>query len=286
MDSEDSKPAVKPSGFSFLEPSHEALAKRLGGGKNRKYIRFLIAALSSIPWIGGVLAASASLSSEREQQAVNDLQHVWLDEHKQKIAELGRTLEEITDRFENFGDEIKDRIESKEYLDLVKTAFRAWDEADSREKREMLKRLVLNAGAIKLCDDDLIRLFLHWINLYHETHFLVAKAVYKQKGITRGEMWTLIKGTARPRENSAEADLFKYLIRDLSIGGVLRQERDTDTAGNFIKKPHRQHRPGTGMMVSAFDDSEGYEMTDLGTKFIHYVMEDVAPQLGGSASPR
>jgi len=41
-------------------------------------------------------------------------------------------------------------------------------------------------------------------------------------------------------------------------------------------------------MKSAFDDNEFYVLTDLGAKFVHYVMEDVAPQLGsnkGTPSP-
>jgi hypothetical protein len=35
-------------------------------------------------------------------------------------------------------------------------------------------------------------------------------------------------------------------------------------------------------MKSAFDDAEYYVLTDLGAKFVHYVMEDVAPQLGAN----
>lgn len=46
-----------------LEAAGDALSDQLGGGSKHKYARFLIAALSSIPWIGGVIAASASLSA-------------------------------------------------------------------------------------------------------------------------------------------------------------------------------------------------------------------------------
>jgi hypothetical protein len=269
---------------SFLEPAHRALTTRLAQGKHRKYIRFLIAALSSIPWVGGVLAASASLTAENEQQALNDLQQVWLEDHKLKVAELGEALSEIFQRLDNFGDEIKDRMESPEYLGLVKATFRVWDQAETQEKRDMLKRLIVNAGAIHLCDDDLIRLFLHWIEQYHETHFMVAKAVYEDEGITRAEIWTVIKGAEYPREDSHEADLFKYLVRELSMGGVIRQERVKDAAGNFRKKAVRVRRPHSNIMTSAFDDNEGYEMTELGKKFIHYVQEDAAAQLDAGAT--
>jgi hypothetical protein len=37
-------------------------------------------------------------------------------------------------------------------------------------------------------------------------------------------------------------------------------------------------------MKSSFDDTEPYVLTDLGAKFVHYVMEDVAPQLGSDSS--
>jgi hypothetical protein len=270
--------SVKVSGLRFIEPSHQALAERLTQGKYRKYVRFLLAALGGIPWIGGVLAASSSLSAEREQQGVADLQQVWLEEHKSKVELLGETLTEIFQRLDNFQDEIKERLESTEYLALVRKTFRTWDEADTEEKRQMLQRLITNAGAIHLCDDDLVRLFLHWVELYDETHFLVARTIYKQQRITRAQLWREIRGQEIPREDSSEADLFKYLIRDLSTGGVIRQERQTDYAGNFVRKT--SHSPSSRIMKSAFDDNDLYVMTDLGKKFIHYVMEDVAPQLG------
>jgi len=269
----------------LLEPSQEALVQRLSDGKNRKYVRFLVAALGSIPWIGGFIAASASLAAEREQQKVNDLQQVWLQEHKEKIAELHDTLGDIFRRLDNFGDQIQERIESPEYLALVRKAFRSWDEADTQEKKLMFKRLIMNAGAIQLCDDDLIRLFLHWVELYHETHFVVVRAIYRSHRITRGQLWNVIRGKPRPREDSYEADLFKYLIRDLSTGGVIRQERQTDGYGNFVKKESAARRlPAGNVMKSAFDDTEFYVLTDLGAKFVHYVMEDVAPQLNTNTS--
>jgi hypothetical protein len=273
----------KIANAEFVEPSQEALVERLSQGKNKKYVRFLVAVLGSIPWVGGFIAASASLSAEREQQGINDLQRLWLQEHKEKIAQLGSTLNDVFGRLDKFGEEVQQRIESPEYLALVRKAFRSWDEADTQEKKEMLKRLITNAGASQLCDDDLIRLFLHWIDLYHETHFVVVRAIYRNHPITRGQLWNLIRGNPRPREDSYEADLFKYLIRDLSTGGVIRQERQTDGAGNFYKKESRgQGHSATKAMKSAFDDIDFYVLTDLGEKFVHYVMDDLAPQLGGN----
>jgi hypothetical protein len=265
-----------------LEAAQESLSEKLGGSSAKKYARFVVAALSSIPWIGGVIAASASLSAERDQEQVNELHRLWLDEHLKKVKELAATLCAIFGRLENFGEEIKDRIESPEYLNLVKKCFRSWDEADTQDKKQMLKKLITNACAIKLCPDDLVRLFIAWIDQYHEAHFLVIKEIYRHPRSTRAQIWDIIHG-ARPREDSAEADLFRYLIRDLSTGGVIRQERETDGLGNVYKKDTRgQHRESSSrVMESAFENSKPYVLTALGKQFVHYVMEDVVPQIGG-----
>jgi hypothetical protein len=265
-----------------LEAAEDALTNQLGSGSKRKYARFLVAALSSIPWIGGVIAASASLSAEIEQGKLNELHRLWLSEHQQKVRELIGALTDILGRLENFGSEIDERIQSPEYLNLVKRCFRSWDEAETQDKKQMLKKLVTNAGTIKLCADDLVRLFIAWIDQYHETHFLVIKEIYKHPGITRARIWDNIHGP-RPREDSAEADLFRYLIRDLSTGGVIRQERETDAFGNFYKRETGGHRAASSRtMESSFEDTKPYVLTALGKQFVHYVMEDVVPQIGGT----
>jgi hypothetical protein len=93
-----------------------------------------------------------------------------------------------------------------------------------------------------------------------------------------GQLWNLIREKPKPREESYEADLFKYLVRDLSTGGVIRQERQTNGYGNFVRKEPVGHRLASGsVMKSAFDDTEFYVLTDLGAKFVHYVMNDVGP---------
>ena len=84
-----------------------------------------------------------------------------------------------------------------------------------------------------------------------------------------------------PREDSAEADLFKLLIRDLSTGGVIRQERDVNQLGQFVRKRPRRSRPGTGSttMESAFEDTKQYLLTELGRKFVHYTMNEVVTRI-------
>lgn len=270
--------------ISKADPTQDALVEKLGAGKYRKYGRFVVAALSAIPWVGSLIGAAASLSAERDQEGINELHRLWLQEHQSKVADLGATFGEIFQRLDNFGSEIQDRIESPEYLALVKTCFRSWDQADTQDKKQMLKKLITNAGAIKLCPDDLIRLFTNWINQYHEAHFAVIKEIYRHPGSTRGQMWDSIHGK-RPREDSADADLFRYLIRELSTGGVIRQARETDEYGRFYKRERSSHsRSSTSdVMESSFENTKPYVLTELGKQFVHYVMEDVVPQLGNAS---
>ena len=113
-------------------------------------------------------------------------------------------------------------------------------------------------------------------------HFKVIRSVYKNPGSTRAEIWTDIYGSP-VRENSSEADLFKLLIFDLSTGRVIRQSRPTNAQGQFLKKPRARARGmPSPVMKSAFDDAEPYELTELGSKFVHYTMEEVVPRLAGA----
>jgi hypothetical protein len=108
---------------------------------------------------------------------------------------------------------------------------------------------------------------------------MVIREIYQNPGITRGSIWDSIH-TERPREDSAEADLYKRLIRDLSTGGVIRQHRQTNAHGQFVKKSTKGHRrSSSGTMKSAFDDQEPYELTELGRQFVHYTMDELAPQI-------
>ena len=108
---------------------------------------------------------------------------------------------------------------------------------------------------------------------------MVIKEIYRNPGITRGGIWNRVHGE-RPREDSAEADLYKRLIRDLSTGGVIRQHRPTNIHGQFIKKNTKgRQMSSSSTMKSAFDDQEPYELTELGKQFVHYTMDELAPQI-------
>lgn len=250
--------------------------------RQRVLRKLVMAALGSVPWVGGILTAVQSYGEESGQLRTNLLQRQWLEEHREKFLNLTRDIAEILNRLQSIKAEIEDRLESDEYLVLVRKAFRVWDTADTEAKRAHVKRLVANAGASKLCPDDLIRLFLDWLALYHDAHFLVIREIYKQTSVSRADIWRSIHGDF-PREDSAEADLFKLLIRDLSMGSVIRQQRETNYHGQFIKKTPAKHST-SGVLKSAFDDDEQYELTELGKQFVHYVFTDVVPKIENSDS--
>ncbi|MEO0340592.1 MAG: hypothetical protein AAF242_15455 [Bacteroidota bacterium] len=260
-----------------IEEIRSKLSKIDDQAKKARITRFILSALSSIPWVGGFISASSALYAEIEQGKINYLQKLWLEEHQRKIGELAHTIFQIVDKLESSGIDIQERMESEEYLTLVRKGFKEWDNAETIEKKEYLRKLLTNAAATTLSTDDMIRLFIEWIKNYHETHFMVIKEIYKNRGITRGQIWRNIS-QSRPTENSVEADLYKLLIRDLSTGGIIRQHRKTDYHGNFIKKnPVKKSKLST--YKSAFDEIEQYELTEMGQKFVHYTMEDVVTQI-------
>ena len=242
-------------------PAIRAELERHGGDRRGRYGRFTLAALAGIPWIGGFLSAVSALDSEKAQAGINALQQQWLEQHRRKIEELGQDLAEILARLESLGGVADERVQEDSYLQLVQHGFRAWDRSATREKRDLIKRLLTNAGATRLSSDDVVRLFIEWIDRYHEIHFAVIRAIYNNPGITRAGIWEEISG-AEVRDDSPEADLFKLMIRDLSAGSVLRQARETDHQGRFLRKPDRERRGP--YLVSPFEDSKPHVLTAPG----------------------
>ncbi len=177
---------------------------------------------------------------------------------------------------------ISERVKSSEYQSLLKHAFRNWAGTESRKKQEYIRNILTNAASTDLVSSDVTRLFIKWLHDYSELHFAVIGELYKHPGSTRGEIWSDL-GKGQVREDSADADLFRLLVRDLSTGGIIRQHRETDYAGNFLpKKPAASRsvaRAGQRTMKSAFDDSESYELTALGKQFVHYAMSEVTVKI-------
>jgi hypothetical protein len=240
-----------------------------------------LAALGSIPWIGGVISAAAAYKAEGSEFQRDDLLREWLQEHHEKLQNLRATLAQMVGRLEGFGQEVEERITSQDYLGLVRKTFRQWDQADTAEKRHLLVQLITNAAGTRVCSDDILRLFLDWVDTYHEAHFAVIREIYKNQGPTRYDIWIAVYGEPVPRDDSAEADLYRMLIRDLSMGGVIRQPRETDNRGRFIKKTRPPRRVAASSTIeSAFEDTKQYVLTELGSQFVHYTMTELVARLG------
>lgn len=247
----------------------------------KKYLRAAMnAAGGAIPLFGGLLAATAGFWSEEEQDEINRFIQSQIKMMLDEMREKHRVLGEVIIRLDMHDEEIKKRIRSDEYQAILKKAFRNWAGTESRKKQEYVRNLLSNAAAAKFVSDDVVMLFLEWLNQYSEFHFAVIAEIYLAPGITRAGIWTELK-KQEVREDSAEADLFKLLIHDLSTGRVVRQHRETDYHGNFIARRPTPHRKGTASrtMKSAFDDVEQYELTALGAQFIHYVMTELTPKI-------
>lgn len=243
-----------------------------------KVSRTALQLAGATPYIGSIFSLMASAWSEREQERANKFFEQWIKMLSDELKEKEITIIEILARLDLQDEKIKERIESKEYQSIIRKTFREWAGAESETKRIYIRNILANAAASSITSDDVIRLFIDWIATYSELHFKVIGAIYNNKGITRGGVWTSLDRKPT-KENSADADLYKLLFRDLSTGGIIRQIRETDYYGNFVKKT-KAHRSNSGpTMTSAFDNEEGYELTELGQQYVHYAMTDLPPKI-------
>ena len=263
-------------------------------GEMRKVVRALTGLLGgAIPLIGPFVQAANGYWSEKEQSNAMDAIRALIRILEDESREKQKTIVEILSRLDFQDEEIAARVRSADYQNLLKKAFRGWSRTESQSKQEYIRNILSNAAACKLVIDEVVSLFLEWIQDYSDFHFQVIAQIYRKPGSTRGMIWRDL-GKARVREDVAEADLFKLLIRDLSMGSIIRQHRETNYIGQFIAKQPVKAAPkgSTKEMKSAFDEVEKYELTDLGGQFVHYAMTDLPLKLtydvesGDPSTPR
>jgi hypothetical protein len=265
---------------TIIENIKNELIKYSPNTKGRIIEKIILAALGSIPWVGALLSTAATFKTEEGTIKTSSLHTKWLEEHEIKFKKLLATLTEIDQRFASIGEQIEERISSEEYLALVRKSFKVWDDSDTDEKKKYVSNLLSNSAGTRLCSDDVIRLFIDWLRMYHELHFAVIRSIYRTPGITRYEIWVELRDENLPREDSPEADLYKYIFRELSTGGVIRQARNTTEDGRFLKQRTIRRSPkGIGTMESAFEDTKQYVLTELGKQFVHYTMNDVVNRI-------
>ena len=68
-----------PFDQSELERIRDDLAKSLEPGKRRRFKKLFTAALSGIPWVGGLMSGIASMKDSERQAEVTEIQRQWLD---------------------------------------------------------------------------------------------------------------------------------------------------------------------------------------------------------------
>ena len=238
----------------------------------------LTAVGGAVPFAGGLVSVLDGQWSEREQERVNQFFESYLDMLQDELKEKARTIVEIMARLDLQNEAIAARVESSEFQSLLKKSFRDWSGAESELKQSYIRNILTNAASTASSSDDVIRMFIDWLSSYSELHFQVIEKIYNNNGIGRGEIWRRL-GKPKVREDSADADLYRMLIHDLSVGRITRQVRDTDYAGNFIKRAKKaaaRKSATTKTMKSAFDDADEYELTGLGQDFVHYAMTEVS----------
>ncbi|HUO50184.1 MAG TPA: hypothetical protein VMU25_01275 [Candidatus Paceibacterota bacterium] len=284
-EAKDPSKEITPIDGVILTDKEKAVLEQITGGNWKKYGRVAMAALGGLPWVGSVLSAAATLSSENEQGKTNHLLFLWVQEHEEKLRNLVEDLKRIFARLETFGDSIEERIRSVEYIDLMRKTFRVWDASDTEEKREKLRKLITSAAATQIVSDDIVRLFIELIGRFHELHFRIIREVYLNPGITKYELAEILFGTI-PRDDSAQADLFKFLMHELNMADIVRGERETDFSGRFVRRTRPKKTPGSTPSTtydSPFDTKKGQVLTELGKQFVHYAERDLDAQLEATA---
>lgn len=241
------------------ERIRQELALTLHSHKQHVFNKIAKAALSSIPWVGGFLSTAANLRRIEARMQVNQLHRQWLEEHRVKMNRLGQTLLAIMQRLETFGEEANTRLESDIFLEVVRQGFRLWDQADNEEKRQLITRLLINAGVASVEAFERIRLYQDWIARYHAAHFGLIRVIHQRLG------HTLEKPEKEPAamQNgnlNAAVEWQALLLRDLEAGGVIRQQKTTEAH-------------------SASMTAEDFELTALGRQFVHLTMNELVPRV-------
>lgn len=239
--------------------------------------------LSGIPPTEEEVLTEIISVSEEGKTEFDRLLTIWIKLQEAEIKEIGRTLLEVIQRLKLSSRGVKERIESQEYLSLVRKSFRNWAAAESEERRVLIRNLLVNAARRTTIPDNVLSMFIDWFNNYSDGHFRVIREIFSAlpDGLTRREMWEHINpGRELPAEDSAEADMFKMLILDLTTGYVIRQPREKDFYGNFVraKSTPRASPSDTTQRTSAFESGKKYVLTELGKQFVVYAMEETPPE--------
>ena len=142
----------------IITGTEKELAERLVGDNGGKYVRFALAALSSIPGVG-LISAFSNLAAEADQETVNDLLRMWIQEQKEKIREWGSLWKIFLNVSINSAKRCNKRLEDPAYLALVRQTFRSWNDLLPRISGKCLSSLLQMLVPSHSSPDSLVRLF-------------------------------------------------------------------------------------------------------------------------------
>ena len=103
---DDDQPKEDVFEGSLIHDLRAELEKAEPSKRSRVLEKFFLAALSSIPWVGGMLSAAETFRTDEGNFRLNHIQTQWLEEHHRKIALLAQTLKGIGSRLQDLGGEI------------------------------------------------------------------------------------------------------------------------------------------------------------------------------------
>ena len=90
----------------------------------------------------------------------------WLKLQEDELWEICITIFEVIARFDQDDEEVRKRVESPEYLRLVKKCFRECSAAESKKRRWLIRNirnLLSKAAATKICTDNVVSMFIRSI---------------------------------------------------------------------------------------------------------------------------
>ena len=125
-----------------IEKIEAELQKYMPNTKKRIFEKVILALLGSIPWVGSFLSNAAAFKIEKSNIQIFNLQMMLFKEHERKFEKLLKTLSELDRRFALMGERIEERINSEEYLSLVRKSFRVWEDSETDEKKIYCKFVI------------------------------------------------------------------------------------------------------------------------------------------------
>lgn len=227
---------------------------------------------------GGFIHAGMSIHNDESQKATNELHSACIKEIADTVAELKDTIAQILESIKASDEEFAAKVENPDYIALVRKAFTGWSRGQSKEKREIIRRLLSRAADEQSPDYPVFNLFFDWVSRYNELHFRLIRSLKEQGKATKFQIWEGMGGQ-RVKDDSAEADVFGCLFNDLCFGHIVRKAGGRDAVTGRRLKAVRAPRSSSPLLKSVLDNQTPQELTAVGELFIHYAMNELIDKL-------